>query len=182
VGCTFVLGGARSGKSTFAEQLAGRLSEQHVLPVAFVATAQSTDGEMAERILRHRKQRPEGWLTVEEPLHVADWVMKQKKPRVILLDCLALLLNNWMFLEKCTERQFLARLEQLVTAISQSPSYVIVVSNEVGQGIVPADPLSRQYRDWLGLLNQAVAKQAESVIWVVAGIPVDMKKLQVSLP
>jgi adenosylcobinamide kinase/adenosylcobinamide-phosphate guanylyltransferase len=182
VGGTFVLGGARSGKSTFAEQWAGRLSELHSLPVTYVATAQSSDDEMEERILRHRHRRPQDWLTVEEPLDVADWMMKQSEPTVILIDCLSLLLNNWMFVERCSERQFFARLEQLVAAISQCVHPIVVVSNEVGQGIVPGDPVSRQYRDWLGLLNQAVAKQADSVIWVVAGIPVDLKKLQVELP
>ncbi len=119
---------------------------------------------------------------MEEPLDVADWMMKQSEPTVILIDCLSLLLNNWMFVERCSERQFFARLEQLVAAISQCVHPIVVVSNEVGQGIVPGDPVSRQYRDWLGLLNQAVAKQADSVIWVVAGIPVDLKKLQVELP
>ncbi|MCL6599130.1 MAG: bifunctional adenosylcobinamide kinase/adenosylcobinamide-phosphate guanylyltransferase [Alicyclobacillus macrosporangiidus] len=181
-GCTFVLGGARSGKSTFAERWASRLSEIHGLPVTYVATAQVSDSEMEDRILRHRMRRPDGWLTVEEPLDVATWIAKQTEPKVIIVDCLTLLLNNWMWLDQCSESQFFARMEELVTAITQSTSHIVVVSNEAGQGLVPGDPLSRQYRDWLGLLNQAIAKQAEFVVWVVAGIPIDLKKFQVQLP
>ena len=182
MGCTLVLGGARSGKSSFAEQWAARLAEIHALPVTYVATAQASDDEMEERILRHRDRRSADWVTVEEPLDVADWIANQREPRVILLDCLSLLLNNWMFRELCEERQFLARLAQLVRAITQSTSHIVAVSSEVGQGIVPGDPASRQYRDWLGILNQAIAKEADSVIWVIAGIPVDLKKFQVQLP
>lgn len=181
-GCTFVLGGARSGKSTFAERWASRLSEIHGLPVTYVATAQASDREMEDRILRHRIRRPDDWLTVEEPLDVANWIARQTEPKVIIVDCLTLLLNNWMWLERCSESQFVARMEELVTAIAQSTSHIVVVSNEAGQGIVPADPLSRQYRDWLGLLNQAIAKQAEVVIWMVAGIPIDLKKFEAQWP
>jgi len=182
VGYTFVLGGARSGKSTYAEHLAGRLSELHSLPVTYVATAQTSDDEMEARVLRHRQGRPTTWETAEVPLQVTDWILTQHTPKVILIDCLSLLLNNWMFLDGCDENEVFTRMEGLVTAMVEATSPIIVVSNEVGQGIVPADGLSRRYRDWLGLMNQRVAQHAETVVWVIAGIPVDLKKLQVPLP
>ncbi len=177
-----VLGGARSGKSTFAEALAHRLSEQRALPVTYIATAQRSDREMEQRIALHQNRRPDTWTTVEEPLNAANWIAQQTQPQVVLLDCLSLLVNNWMFLEQCSEASFFARMDQLTQTLTQSTGPIVVVSNEVGQGIVPNDPLTRQYRDYLGLLNQAVAKVSDSVIWVVAGIPVDLRKIQVPWP
>lgn len=181
MGCVLVLGGARSGKSTYAELLARRLSDHDGLSVSYLATAEASDEEMATRIRRHQSNRPTDWQTIEESLEVATWIESQTERQVILIDCLSLLLNNWMFLEHCTEDGFFRRMKELVTTIQRSPSTIIVVSNEVGQGIVPVNPLSRQYRDWLGLLNQAVARIASSAILVIAGIPVDLKKLQVEL-
>lgn len=182
MGYTFVLGGARSGKSSFAEQLALRMSEIHSMNVTYVATAQVSDDEMQERIHRHRSGRPPQWDTAEIPLDVSTWLQTERAPQVILIDCLSLLLNNWMFLDGCEEEQVFARIDQLVVEMTETKHQVIVVSNEVGQGIVPRDGVSRRYRDWLGVMNQKVAQCAEKVIWVVAGIPVDLRKMQVSLP
>ena len=182
MGYTFVLGGARSGKSSFAEQLALRISEIHSMNVTYVATAHASDDEMEERIQRHRLGRPSQWDTAEIPLDVSSWLQTERTPQVILIDCLSLLLNNWMFLEGCDEEQVLTRIDALVAAMAESEHRVIVVSNEVGQGIVPGDGVSRRYRDWLGVMNQKTAQCAEKVIWVVVGIPVDLRKLQVSLP
>ena len=182
LGYTFVLGGARSGKSSFAEQLALRISEIHSMNVTYVATAQVSDDEMQERIQRHRLGRPSQWETAEIPLNVSNWLQTERGPQVILIDCLSLLLNNWMFLEGCDEEQVFLRIDALVSAMAETEHRVIVVSNEVGQGIVPGDGVSRRYRDWLGVMNQKTAQSAEKVIWVVAGIPVDLRKLQVSLP
>jgi adenosylcobinamide kinase/adenosylcobinamide-phosphate guanylyltransferase len=111
-------------------------------------------------------------------MEVARVIAAEAQNRVVLVDCLSLLLNNWMFHDQCTEEQFRARSEELIRALVAASGPVIVVSNEVGAGIVPADALTRRYRDWLGWLNQAVAAVSESVIWMVAGIPVDVRRLQ----
>lgn len=182
MGYTFVLGGARSGKSTYAERLTRHLSELHSLPVMYIATAEVSDDEMEARIMRHRKQRPTAWQTVEIPLQVAEWILKHPAPQVILINCFSLLLNNWMFLENSNEAEVFQRIDHLVMTLAQSKNPIVVVSNEVGQGIVPADGLSRNYRDWLGLMNQRIAAYAETVVWVIAGVPVDLKKIQVPLP
>lgn len=181
MGYTFVLGGARSGKSTYAEQLAARMADAHGLPVTYLAAAQPSDQEMEERIVRHRQRRPASWVTVEEPCEIAAWIRTQKDPQIILLDCLSLLLNNWMFLENSSEDHILSRIDELVSTLTACPHTAVVVSNEVGQGIVPTDSFSRHYRDWLGFMNQAVANKAETVILTVAGIPVDLRKIQASL-
>ncbi|MCL6454021.1 MAG: bifunctional adenosylcobinamide kinase/adenosylcobinamide-phosphate guanylyltransferase [Alicyclobacillus sp.] len=182
MGYTLVLGGARSGKSGFAEHLAHRMSEVHGLPVTFIATAERTDQEMEERIRRHREGRPASWDTVEIPLEVAAWLQAPRPSRVVLIDCLSLLLNNWLFLGGCDEEEVHSRTHRLVEAMATTAHRVVVVSNEVGQGIVPADFLSRRYRDWLGWMNQKAAAEAAQVVWMVAGIPVDVRKLQVPLP
>lgn len=182
--CTFVIGGARSGKSRYAEQRAADLSKQLECTVTYVATAQITDDEMWHRIERHRQGRPQTWQTVEIPMDVASYLRQHAENdvshthEIVLVDCLSLLLNNWMFHEQCSEQRFFERLNDLVDAISHSEKSLIVVSNEVGAGIVPGDSLSRSYRDWLGLMNQAIAAVSDSVILVVAGIPVDLRRLQ----
>jgi adenosylcobinamide kinase/adenosylcobinamide-phosphate guanylyltransferase len=148
------------------------------LEVVYLATSQASDAEMAERILRHQRRRPSDWKTVEEPLDVAEWIATHRQPQIVLLDCLSLLLNNWMFLEDCTEERFFQRMDELRGALSSATYPIIVVSNEVGHGIVPGDAISRRYRDWLGLLNQTIADISEKTIFVVAGIPVDLKKFR----
>lgn len=172
-----VLGGARSGKSRFAEKLA-----QDRVPVTkrmmYIATAQISDEEMARRVQEHQSRRDELWHTVEEPLHVDHLLREQADWPVVVIDCLSLLLNNWMWMENCDENQFLQRQNDLVDALSHYKGQIICVSNEVGQGIVPDNALARQYRDWLGWLNQAVAKEADEVFYVVAGIPVDLKRFE----
>lgn len=179
--CTFVTGGARSGKSAWAERTAQHLAEAYRLPVTFLATAERSDPEMDERISRHRADRPDDWRTVEEPLQVADWISRRDGDSVLLLDCLSLLLNNWMFRDGCTEDEFLVRRDELVQAIRERQAPTVIVSNEVGLGLVPEGAASRQYRDWLGWLNQSVAAVSDSVVLVVSGIAVDVKKLQVGL-
>ncbi len=177
----FVFGGARSGKSAVAERLAVSAQKGEPGSVLYIATAQVSDEEMAERIGRHKAARTPDWLTVEEPLQVAAEVRKHVAAPVILIDCLSLLVNNWMFLESCDDAAFAQRKQDLLAALQGHPGLVICVSNEVGQGIVPADALTRQYRDWLGWLNQAVAAVASSVYWVAAGIPVDLRAFEAQL-
>ena len=183
MGYTLVLGGARSGKSTYAEKLASRYAELSSVQVIYLATAQQSDEEMRERITRHRARRPQQWETVEVPCKVAEWLEVHKGTgHVILIDCLSLLLNNWMFLDDCDDDEIIERIETLTAAMVNAENPVIVVSNEVGQGIVPGDALSRRYRDLLGVMNQAAAADAQQVTWVVAGIPVDLRSIQVQLP
>ncbi|MCL6600377.1 MAG: bifunctional adenosylcobinamide kinase/adenosylcobinamide-phosphate guanylyltransferase [Alicyclobacillus macrosporangiidus] len=175
-----VLGGARSGKSAVAEDWAARWSARLGLPVLYLATGQAVDAEMAERIRRHQERRPAGWRTVEEPLQVAEWLKARRDGAVVLLDCLSMLLNNWMWLEHCGDDALTERIARLADALAKVPGPVVAVSQEAGLGIVPADAQTRRYRDCLGLLNQAVARRAGRVLWVVAGIPVDLRRLAVS--
>jgi adenosylcobinamide kinase/adenosylcobinamide-phosphate guanylyltransferase len=175
---SFVLGGARSGKSTFAEKLALKISRDLGLPVTYLATSQVIDKEMAERIERHQKRRSSQWRTVEEPMEVAAWLRENKEPQVILIDCISMLLNNWMFHEDCTDEHFIQRKYELVNACSTNGNSLVIVSNEVGQGLVPPDPISRRYRDWLGLLNQSLAEGADQMYYIVAGVPLDVRKWQ----
>jgi adenosylcobinamide kinase/adenosylcobinamide-phosphate guanylyltransferase len=179
---TLVTGAARSGKSAVAERMAARQAERLGLrEVVYIATAQASDDEMALRIRRHRETRPVDWRTVEEPLDVAAIVAREWASPVIVIDCLALLLNNWMFLGECDEAGFSSRRDELVSRIAEHPGAIVCVTNEVGSGIVPADPATRRYRDWLGWLNQAVASRASQVLLVVAGIAVDLRQLETRL-
>jgi adenosylcobinamide kinase/adenosylcobinamide-phosphate guanylyltransferase len=159
-----VLGGARSGKSRYAQTLA----ESTRLDRIFIATAQAYDAEMSERIARHRSERPAGWSTREEPLALAAAVRAECCPhRVVLADCLTLWLSNVMLDQGRTEDAAAG----LVAAVRESAGPLILVSNEVGQGIVPATALGRTFRDAQGWLNQAVATCCDAVVLVTAGCP-----------
>jgi adenosylcobinamide kinase/adenosylcobinamide-phosphate guanylyltransferase len=171
---TLVIGGARSGKSRFAQSLCSNVSR-----VVYLATARPDDAEMAERIRRHRDGRPSPWTTVEEPLAIAAAVDRHAGAcDVLLLDCLTLWLSNFCWEHR--ERDARA-LEELATAEvarlapAAAPSHLIVVTNEVGCGLVPADPVGRLFRDLQGFVNQQMACSADWVYHVVAGIPVAIK-------
>ena len=189
-----ILGGARSGKSAFAERLASSSGR----PVAFIATATADDNEMRERIARHRASRPNGWYTLEEPLDLARAVRRAGElADVLLLDCVTLWLGNVLLQESgqrekddegevelhATGRLFderaLKECEALLAVVKLlSPGKtLIVVTNEVGLGIVPAYPLGRLYRDTLGYINQRLAQAADRVYLMVAGMAVDIKRL-----
>ena len=183
-----IIGGARSGKSTLAERLAAG-SAKHV---AFIATATASDEDMQDRIARHRASRPAEWTTIEEPLDLVHALRDANAiADVILLDCLTLWLANWMGQEefastlddvslksKFTESALTATDALLATIkILGTGKTVVIVSNEVGLGIVPMHPLSRTYRDTLGWVNQRIAQDAERVYLMVAGLAVDIKKL-----
>ena len=182
-----ILGGARSGKSTFAERLAAHSSKS----VAFIATATASDEDMQDRIARHRASRPAEWTTIEEPLDLVYALQEaNSEADVILLDCMTLWLSNWMGQQAFTDetenvilnsatKSALAAIEALLTAVKilASGKTVIVVSNEVGLGIVPMHPLSRAYRDTLGWVNQRIAQDAERVYLMIAGLAVDIKHL-----
>jgi adenosylcobinamide kinase/adenosylcobinamide-phosphate guanylyltransferase len=172
---TLILGGARSGKSHLAQRLAAPAGR-----VSYVATAQAgTDVEMAARIEQHRADRPSSWLTIEEPLAVANAVERAaKEAEAILVDCLTVWLSNlfWEHRDGTPKQvESVARTElQRITAVARQ-SHVILVSNELGCGTVPEPAVTRAFRDSQGLLNQWAAEAADEVIFTVAGLPLYLK-------
>lgn len=162
-----VTGGARSGKSRHAEMRATALPGGSV----YIATAQAGDGEMADRIARHRAQRGTGWQTVEEPLDLTGALERSDGQGPRLVDCLTLWLSNLMM----AERDWQAAAEQLAGCLYAQAAPVVLVSNEVGLGLVPDTPLGRAFRDAQGLLNQRIAAVADEVEFVVAGLPLRVK-------
>lgn len=165
---TLILGGAKSGKSAFAL----RLGEGYEAKRAFVATAQALDHEMAERIKKHKLERADRWDTFEEPFDVAGLIGSiQRDYEVILIDCLTLWTSNVLL----ADRDFESESGLLIDTLKEASSQIIVVSNEVGLGIVPENRLARQFRDYAGTLNRAMASLAEAVYFVVAGIPIKIK-------
>jgi len=175
-----VTGGARSGKSSFAEKLAKEANKD----VTYLATSQALDEEMALRIEEHKKRRPKNWKTIEEPLNASSVIEKEgKSDRVILLDCLALLVANLIFSKgdstsEPIDQAVLNEIKTLAKISKDVPASVIIVTNEVGMGIVPEYPLGRAYRDTLGKANQILASEADEVYLLVCGIPVNVKQLQ----
>lgn len=165
---TLILGGARSGKSRFAQALA----EQSEGRLVYVATAGAYDAEMEERIERHRGDRGERWETVEEQYDLAGVTARHSgSDRTVLVDCLTLWLSNLMLREQDVARA----LDGMIAALDACDGHVILVSNEVGSGIVPETPLGRAFRDEAGRFNQRVAAQADTVALVVAGLPLWLK-------
>ncbi len=184
-----ILGGARSGKSAFAEQLAASSGQS----IAFIATATAGDDEMRARIARHRASRPAHWHTVEEPFDLAGAVQKAAAlADILLLDCITLWLSNWLARHGETSDTDMAASSPLLDAAAMQEiqnllatlasldprKTLIVITNEVGLGIVPAYPLGRLYRDTLGLVNQRLAEAAGRVYLLIAGIAVDIKRLR----
>jgi adenosylcobinamide kinase/adenosylcobinamide-phosphate guanylyltransferase len=169
---TLVLGGVRSGKSRYAQQIAER-SEC----VTFVATAERrNDAEMHAKIERHRADRPKSWATIEEPLQLAKTIDQAgKDSEVILVDCLTLFASN--LLEACGDNtaDLQLHIDQVCLALRAAPCSVILVSNEVGSGVVPAYELGRKFRDLVGEINQRVAAVSDTVILMVAGLPFPLK-------
>lgn len=165
---TFVLGGARSGKSRTAQALVEASSGQWV----YVATAQTLDEEMRERIDHHRAERANAWETCEAPLDLAGAVRRETgSGRIVLVDCLTLWLSNIML----AGQDPVAATEGMVLAIREAAGPLVIVSNEVGNGIVPATPLGRAFRDAQGRLNQSVAETCDTVVFVAAGCPILLK-------
>jgi adenosylcobinamide kinase / adenosylcobinamide-phosphate guanylyltransferase len=165
---SLVLGGARSGKSSFAQVLAEGADGDLI----YIATAQAFDEEMTARIIRHKLERGPSWQTVECPTELnAAIAANQGEGRTILIDCLTLWLSNLML----GEHDISAAVSGLVMSLKSSSAKVILVSNEVGQGIVPDNALARQFRDEAGWLNQAIARVADDVWFVTAGLPQKLK-------
>jgi adenosylcobinamide kinase/adenosylcobinamide-phosphate guanylyltransferase len=187
---TLILGGARSGKSTFAEQRAKELGGESVL---YVATSETKDEEMQQRVAKHRADRPSGWGTVEASRNVAQSVRQERSgEKVILLDCMTFLVANHLMdaaapeddpfdapssdpFDAQIEADVVAEVEALVAYVQDADIEMLVVSNEVGLGVVPPYELGRAYRDILGRANQILARHADEVQLLVAGIPMQVK-------
>lgn len=165
---TFILGGARSGKSGRAQVLA----EAAGADLVFIATAQAFDDEMHERIVRHRADRDHRWRTVEAPVELSQAIRDHAAPgRVLLVDCLTLWVSNLLL----SDLDCVAAIDDLIVALAGAACPVFVVSNEVGLGIVPDNALARQFRNVAGRLHQQVATTADRVEWMVAGLSLQMK-------
>lgn len=163
------MGGARSGKSAYAEKLIESAGAG-----LYLATAEAGDGEMADRIRRHQERRGAGWSTIEEPLDVAGALGRHARPeRPVLVDCLTLWLSNVM----AAGHDVPVETDALVKCLSRVPGPVVLVANEVGLGIVPDTPLGRTFRDHAGRLNQRVARTAHRVVFVAAGLPLVLKDI-----
>ncbi len=178
---TLVLGGARSGKSACAETLAAQSGSD----VVYIATARAGDSEMAERIAHHRRGRPPHWTTIEEPLQLAAAIVRHSRPStVVMVDCLTLWLSNLMFSGDhdypdtgtiVLPPLFGAQRAALLDALAQASGDIVLVSNEVGMGIVPMGAVSRSFVDEAGRLNQSVAAVCERVVFVATGLPLTLK-------
>jgi adenosylcobinamide kinase / adenosylcobinamide-phosphate guanylyltransferase len=171
---TFVLGGCRSGKSRYALEAAQSFAAGRRI---FIATAVALDDEMRERVARHRAERGKEWVTIEAPLQLPETIETQASQtgNVVLVDCLTFWINNLLLESAELAAEVQKKIPQLVEALASARCPVILVSNEVGAGIVPENRLARSFRDLAGSMNQAVAACATEVVWVVAGIPVPVK-------
>lgn len=162
-GLTLLFGGARSGKSSLAVELAAKSTK----PVFFVATAQALDDDMRDRISKHKAERP-GWSTIEEPLDLCSAIKKCPDQSFVIIDCLTLWISN-MLLAGNTEASMRTASTRALGAITERAGSTVAISNEVGLGIVPDNPLARQYRDILGRTNQQWARASATSLFLVAG-------------
>jgi adenosylcobinamide kinase/adenosylcobinamide-phosphate guanylyltransferase len=166
-----ISGGARSGKSRYAEQ---RAVEMSAIPL-YVATGEANDEEMAQRIAEHRKRRGKLWRTIEEPLELTEALLAQRgKTDCALVDCLTLWISNLLI--RHDDKHASEKVEELIEKLPQLDFHLLFVTNEVGWGIVPDNPLARKFRDIAGWTNQRVAQAANEVILMVAGIPIIVKQ------
>jgi len=167
----FVMGGAKSGKSRYAVNLAKAFKKE----VVFIATATSSDEEMKERIKLHKNLRPAHWKLIEEGKDISAVLPElKKKYEVVLIDCLGLLISN-LLAENLGDKEIEKRIKNLAGIVRKVNLPTILVSNEVGSGIVPENPLARRFRDLLGLANQMIAEEADEVIFMQSGIPITIK-------
>ena len=168
---TFILGGTRSGKSEYAEKMAIDTSEK----VAYFATCISNDEEMDQRILAHKNRRPANWKTIETPYDICSALNQiDTEFKTVLIDCLTIFTSN-LLLQELNESEILKKIDLMIKTLKEKNFKAIIVSNEVGLGIVPESSLGREFRDIAGKVNQLVAREADNVFFVVSGIPVKIK-------
>lgn len=177
-----VTGGARSGKSRFAEQYAASFGDS----IAYIATAQVLDAEMQDRVTLHRNQRPAEWQTFEAAVAAEQAINKAAEFNAIIFDCLTIYTSNLLLNERSVDLELrrhnvLCQIDLVLQAATDNLAPVVFVTNEVGQGIVPDNALSREYRDLAGWVNQKVAAAAAEVYLVVCGVPVELKAIQAKL-
>ena len=169
---TFIFGGARSGKSRLSQKLGESMHGKRL----FIATAQPLDDEMKQRIESHRLARGKNWKTIEEPIEISKVIWENRKEYgLILIDCLTIWISNLLKRFEGDEEKILEEVRRLEEAIKGSDVRFIIVSNEVGMGIVPDNKLARQFRDLLGIINQRMADLSDRVILMVSGIPMILK-------
>jgi adenosylcobinamide kinase/adenosylcobinamide-phosphate guanylyltransferase len=167
----FITGGCRSGKSRYALDYANH----HFSKKLYLATCEVLDQEMAQRVENHKKMRGPEWQTVEEPLEVVEKVRRYgDEAEVVLLDCITLWLSN-LLLKWDDDSKVTGEVDRLIETLKKSQTSFLIVSNEVGMGIVPADPLSRRFRDLSGTANQRIAEVADTLILMVSGLPIFLK-------
>lgn len=167
----FIIGGARSGKSRYAIELAKGLSKK----VVYIATCSLPDSEMKKRIKQHKLSRPRYWKIIEESRDIDSILQRLRaKFKVVLIDCIGLLVFN-LLTDKLKDKEITTRIKKLMIKISKERFTTILVSNEVGTGLVPDSPLGRRFRDILGMVNQIIAEKAEEVIFMQSGIPIRIK-------
>ncbi|MGB9597266.1 MAG: bifunctional adenosylcobinamide kinase/adenosylcobinamide-phosphate guanylyltransferase [Candidatus Poribacteria bacterium] len=173
MGVIFIIGGARSGKSSFALQLAKGIGGK----VAFIATAQAGDEEMLKRIQIHKQDRPEEWTTIEEPFDIASAIDSAKGHNIVIVDCITLLISNLLCsTENLDDISWIFnKIENLINSAKEFVGTAIIISNEVGMGIVPENRLAREFRDMAGMANQMIANSADKVYFCFSGIPVLIK-------
>jgi adenosylcobinamide kinase/adenosylcobinamide-phosphate guanylyltransferase len=168
----FVIGGCRSGKSRHALETAQALAGSRKI---FMATCIPCDDEMRQRVARHRQERSSAWQTVEAPILLPEAITANgRKADAILVDCLTLWISNLLMQDETPEK-IDGQIRSLTAAIGNAGCPVVLVSNEVGAGVVPDNRLARLFRDWVGSVNQTIAAMADKVIWMVAGIPITIK-------
>lgn len=166
-----VTGGVRSGKSSYAQKLA----ESSGARVFYIATAQALDGEMKKRIKSHKSSRAKSWVTIEEPVHIVGAINAMPSgKKAIIFDCLTLFISNLIH-KGLTDAQVYSEIKKIIKTLRKKAEFSIVVTNEVGSGIVPDNKLARRFRDLQGAVNQITAKEADKVCLLVSGIPVQIK-------
>ena len=173
-----LLGGARAGKSGHALRLAAAHRRSSEAKVCFIATAQGLDEDMAERIARHQRERPEQWLTIEEPYRIDQALQNTREAEIVIVDCLTLFVSNWLlrYDDEHECEQFVRRITCDFLELARSRQQTIIcVSNETGLGVVPETRLGRVFRDLLGRVNQDFAAAADEVYLLVAGLPLRLK-------
>ncbi len=178
-----ILGGARSGKSAYAEQRVAQLLTEQGSAFSrkcYVATSLAFDDEMTQRIAHHQKQRGNDWAEYESPRNLPKQLSEFSSQDVVLVDCLTLWLNNLIYHkgESCNDEWLQQRIAELISQLKQSPAHIVLVSNEVGMGIVPLGQVTRLFVDNAGRMNQNIAAQANRVVFVAAGLPMTLKQVE----